>query len=174
MSRNTVYIGFGSNQGNREFKFKEVLKEFGRLSDVTVTKSSSLYETDPVGLSDEGQSFINAVIEAQTDVAPRELMALLRDMESVLGKSPTHRSDLSRTVDLDLLLYGDLKFKDTDLEIPHPRMHTRGFVLAPLAEIAPEVVHPVLECTVRELLKRILPEELQGVRALTVSVATEN
>ena len=173
MSVNTVYIGFGSNMGNREFKFEEVLREFDRSGDISITKCSRLYETDPIGLSDDGAPFVNAVLEAQTDLSPKGLMARLREMELRLGKSPSHRSDLSRTVDLDLLLYGDLEFKDKDLEIPHPRMHIRGFVLVPLADVASDTVHRVLGCTVGELLKRIPPEELLGVRPLTVEVGHE-
>lgn len=168
MSRSTVYIGFGSNLGDRESKFKEALQELDRSGEISVTRSSRLYETEPVALSDQGPSFINAVIEAETDLPPRELMARLRDMELKLGKSPTHQSDLSRTIDLDLLLFGDLKIKETDLEIPHPRMHSRGFVLVPLAELAAHAIHPVLGCTVDELLSKIPAEEIQGVRPLAV------
>jgi 2-amino-4-hydroxy-6-hydroxymethyldihydropteridine diphosphokinase len=174
MAGDTAYIGFGSNLGDRELKFKEVLREFGRLVGISVIRSSRLYETDPVGLSDEGSQFVNAVLAVRTDLSPRELMARLREIERRLGKSPAHRSDLSRSIDLDLLLFGNLSLKGTDLEIPHPRMHTRGFVLVPIAEIAPDVVHPTLDCTVSELLERISPKELQGVRPLAVSIDTEN
>ena len=174
MPGETAYIGFGSNVGDRELKFKEVLRELGRLVGISVIKSSRLYETDPVGLSDEGSQFVNAVLAVRTDHSSRELMARLREIELKLGKSPDHRSDLSRSIDLDLLLFGNLSLKESDLEIPHPRMHTRGFVLVPIAEIAPDAVHPTLDCTVSELLGRISPKELQGVRPLPVSIDTEN
>jgi 2-amino-4-hydroxy-6-hydroxymethyldihydropteridine diphosphokinase len=174
MVGDTAYVGFGSNLGDRELRFKLVLREFGREVGISVIRSSRLYETDPVGLSDEGSKFVNAVLAVQTDLSPRELMARLREIELKLGKSPTHRSDLSRSIDLDLLLFGNLSLKETDLEIPHPRMHTRGFVLVPIAEIAPDMVHPTLGCTVGQLLGRISPKELQGVRPLPVSSDTEN
>lgn len=174
MASSTAYIGFGSNLGNRELKFEEVLREFDRAVGMSVIRSSRLYETDPVGLSDEGSKFVNAVLEVRTDLSPRDLMASLREIELRLGKSPAHRSDLSRTIDLDLLMFGNLSLKETDLEIPHPRMHTRGFVLVPMVEIAPEAVHPILGCTVGELSAQISEDELQGVRPLAVSIDTGN
>jgi 2-amino-4-hydroxy-6-hydroxymethyldihydropteridine diphosphokinase len=174
MFRNKAYIGFGANLGHREFKFREVLQEFERFGDITIVRNSKLYETEPIGLADDGPKFVNAALEALTHLSPHELMAKLREIEIRLGKSPSHKSDLSRTVDLDLLLYGDVKFKDNDLEVPHPRMHKRGFVLVPLAEIAGDAIHPGLDCTVAELLRQISPEELKGVHLLTIAVDSEN
>jgi 2-amino-4-hydroxy-6-hydroxymethyldihydropteridine diphosphokinase len=161
-----VYIGFGSNLGIRELKFKEALHELNRAFGIAIKKSSRLYETDPVDLSDDGPKFLNAVIEIETTLKPRELMQALKAVEMKLGKSPRHRSDQSRHIDLDLLLYGDLIIREDDLNIPHPRMHKRGFVLVPLAEIAPETMHPVSKLTIRELVALIAPEELGTVRAL--------
>jgi 2-amino-4-hydroxy-6-hydroxymethyldihydropteridine diphosphokinase len=161
-----VYIGFGSNLGIRELKFKEALHELDRATEIAVKTCSRLYETDPVDLSDDGPKFLNAVIEIETTLKPRELMQALKAAEMKLGKSPRHRSDQSRHIDLDLLLYGDLVIRESDLSIPHPRMHKRGFVLVPLAEIAPETMHPVSKLTIRELAALIAPEELETVRAL--------
>lgn len=162
----SAYIGFGSNLGDRKAKFQEALRAFEHLPKTGVKASSRLYETDPIGISDRGPKFLNAVILLETDLSPRELIGSMRSIELALGKSVIHRSDKSRVIDLDLLLYGDDHFREEDLEIPHPRMHNRAFVLAPLAELAPNVLIPTLGRTVEDLI-RLLPEgELAGVRHL--------
>ncbi|MGB6064329.1 MAG: 2-amino-4-hydroxy-6-hydroxymethyldihydropteridine diphosphokinase [Desulfomonilaceae bacterium] len=147
-----AYIGFGSNQGDRELKFREALAALAELPVTTVEKHSGLYETEPIGLADNGSKFLNAAVALKTDLSPVELMKMLRVIELNLGKSPTHRSDMSRTIDLDLLLYEDLHISEDGLEIPHPRMHHRAFVLVPLAEIAAEVGHPVLRSAIGKIL----------------------
>jgi len=158
----SAYIGFGSNLGDRESKFKEALRALGDLPDTVIECRSRLYETEPVGLADDGPKFLNGVIALKTTLPPVELVALMRDIELNLGKSPSHQSDMSRTIDLDLLLYGDQHFSGDGLEIPHPRMHHRAFVLAPLAEVAPHVVHPVLGLAIGRLLGLLPPEERAG------------
>ncbi len=159
-----AYIGFGSNMGDREAKFAEVLEALGNLPKTVVQKASRLYETEPVGLIDGGPKFLNAAVVVQTDLGPGELMSRIRDIEVRLGKSPSHRSDLSRVVDLDLLLYGTERLDNGDVQVPHPRMHLRTFVLVPLAEIAPYVVHPLFQCDAEELLGRLPVEEREQVR----------
>jgi len=169
----TVYIGFGSNMGDRQKTFLAAVESLRGLPATTVERCSRLYETDPVGLTDGGKRFLNAVIQLETSLNPTELAAAMREIEGRLGKSPDHRSDESRTIDLDLLLYAEEQVRTDHLEIPHPRMHHRGFVLVPLAEIAAEVYHPVLKCTVEALLRRITREETAQIVPLDESVQAE-
>jgi 2-amino-4-hydroxy-6-hydroxymethyldihydropteridine diphosphokinase len=156
-----AFIAFGSNIGDREAKFLEALESLRELPSTQLVGFSKLYETEPVGISDGGSAFLNGVIELDTNLNHRDLMSVIRDKETALGKSPVHRSDQSRVIDLDLLLYDDLVCKEDEIEIPHPRMHLRAFVLVPLAEIAPEIVHPVFHRTVETLLLE-LPENLES------------
>lgn len=159
-----AYIGFGSNQGDRQAKYEEAVNALNQIRSIIVLKCSRLYETDPVGLVDGGAEFLNGAVAVETDLDPTELMAAMRSIELQLGKSPDHRSDMSRPVDLDLLLYGDETVRQGGITIPHPRMHVRAFVLAPLAEIASEAMHPTLNRSVRSLLEGLSEEEKVDVR----------
>jgi 2-amino-4-hydroxy-6-hydroxymethyldihydropteridine diphosphokinase len=163
-----AYIGFGANLGDKVSKFEEALNAISSLPSTKLTSHSRLYETEPEGLVNGGPKFLNAAIAIETDLEPEELMSAIRDIELQLGKSPHHRGDMSRLVDLDLLMYGDLQLKAESLEIPHPRMHLRAFVLAPLAEIAPKEVHPVLGYTVQELLDRLPVGEIEKARPVAL------
>lgn len=169
----SVYIGFGSNMGDRKKTFFTAVAELRGLPGTTVGKCSRLYETEPVGLADGGNRFLNAVIRLETSLSPTELAAAMRKIEARLGKSPDHRSDESRTIDLDLLLYAEKEVRTDNLEIPHPRMHQRGFVLVPLTEIAAEAYHPVLKCTAEALLRRISREEIAQIAPLEESLEAE-
>ena len=161
-----AYVGFGSNLGERKAKFYEALDAIGRLPGTSVKARSRLYETEPKGLSDNGGDFINAALALETILSPQELLEHLRRIEWRLGKSPGHRSDLSHVIDLDLLLYDEFEIHDNGLDVPHPRLHERAFVLVPLAEIASHVVHPILSQTILALKERLPKKELEGVRAL--------
>ncbi len=146
-----IYIGIGSNLGNREEncrKAVEGLHEHG----IKVLKSSSMIETAPWGI-EEQPKFINMAVEAETRLVPGELLKILKEIESGLGRRPAERWG-PRIIDLDVLFYDDLVMKTTDLEIPHPGIKDREFVLKPLVEIAPDLVHPVFRKTIKELLLR--------------------
>jgi 3-oxoacyl-[acyl-carrier protein] reductase len=163
----TAYIALGSNLGDRRRLLDEALRLLAEHPRVRVTAASSYHETEPVGGPPGQGPYLNAAAELQTDFAPRELLRLLLDVEGRLGRVRAERFG-PRTIDLDLLLYGDTASDDEDLTLPHPRMHERLFVLRPLAEIAPRVRHPRLGLTVRELLGRQRPpgRELTGLRAV--------
>jgi len=159
-----AYIGFGSNLGNRERKFAEALRALGKVPTTAVTAHSGLFETEPVDLLDDGPMFLNAAISVETELSATDLLRHMRQIELALGKSPLHRSDMSRTIDLDLLLYGSELLSEGEVEVPHPRMHLRAFVLVPLAEIAGSAVHPALNRTIEDLVRGLPYEELMKVR----------
>jgi len=143
-----VYIGIGSNLGDRQGNCRRSV-EFLRQRGVRVLKESSLYETRPWGV--EGQpDFINMAVEAGTDIPPQEFLALLKSIEKDMGREEGIRWG-PRLIDLDILLYDGLVLDAPGLKVPHPLMHLRGFVLEPLAEIAPDLVHPVLGKPIREI-----------------------
>jgi 2-amino-4-hydroxy-6-hydroxymethyldihydropteridine diphosphokinase len=158
-----TYVGFGSNLGDRRAKFDAALSALAALPCTTVTGFSALYETAPVGLCDNGSSFLNAAISLDTTLSAADLFAGMQAIELSLGKSPEHRSDQSRSIDLDLLMYGAEAFRSNGIEAPHPRMHLRAFVLVPLREIAAGVVHPSLGKTIEELTELLPASDLVGV-----------
>lgn len=130
----------GSNLGDREGNLRAAVNEVSRH--LAVGRISSLYETDPVGVTDQ-PLFLNLALVAQTDLEPKELLAVVKQVERDVGRRPTIRWG-PRVVDIDILLYGDLVLDAPELTIPHPEMTSRAFVLVPLAEIAPDAVQPVL------------------------------
>jgi 2-amino-4-hydroxy-6-hydroxymethyldihydropteridine diphosphokinase len=161
----TAYIGIGSNLSSKAGSPAETVEAaIAALSDLSkVVARSSLYQTEPVGFTEQPM-FINAVIAVQTGLSPEALLEKLLDIERRFGRD--RKSSIPkgpRMLDLDLLLMDGLTLHTPTLTLPHPALAERRFVLAPLAEIAPEVLHPVLQKTMRELLQE-LPEE--GVRLL--------
>ena len=145
----TAYLGLGSNLGDREANINRALAELDRSGVCTVTRVSSNYETDPVGIPEQ-PDFLNAVAEVETGTAPRDLLAAIRGVERSLGREKTFKWG-PRIIDIDVLLYGDQRLAEENLEIPHPEMHKRAFVLAPIAEIAPWIKHPVLNLTAQQM-----------------------
>jgi 2-amino-4-hydroxy-6-hydroxymethyldihydropteridine diphosphokinase len=152
----TVYLGLGSNLGNREENLEMALKLLGQR--MKVGKISSIYDTAPLGNTEQPR-FLNIACEVCTRLSPEGLLALAKGIEYKMGRHG--RSGEPRPIDVDILLYGDQVIDSPDLKIPHPRMAEREFVLAPLAEIAPAAVHPVTKKKVKEMRNAI--KETQGV-----------
>ena len=148
-SIHTAYVALGSNLGDKEANLRkalELLEERG----VEVVKTSSFICTEPYGVTDQPQ-FLNGVCEVRTSLEPLELLHTLLDIEQEMGRVRLRHWG-ERNIDLDLLLYEDVVMDTPQLKLPHPDMQNRDFVLLPLAEIAPELVHPTLQKTISELV----------------------
>ncbi len=152
-----VYIGVGSNLGDRQANITEALQHL--RSGVSNLRVAGLYDTEPVGYLDQPR-YLNTVAEGETSLGPEQLLELLKNIEHRLGRQPSFRN-APRPIDMDILFLGDVVLDTSALTIPHPRLHERAFVLVPLAELAPELVHPVLGKTVGELLSKV---DRSGVR----------
>jgi 2-amino-4-hydroxy-6-hydroxymethyldihydropteridine diphosphokinase len=135
------YIGVGSNVGDRAGFCRRAVAELGDTTGVKVDAASSLYETAPVGGPPQ-RSFVNLVCRIETVLPPQEILEICKRIERALGREPSDIQWGPRVADLDVLLYGDEKISEPDLEIPHPLMSRRRFVLVPLLEIDPEVTDP--------------------------------
>ena len=149
MPTHTVYLSLGSNLGDRAAQIESALARLAE-ENVRIVKRSSFYETEPVEFLAQGW-FLNIAVEAETELMPRQLLRVIRQIERELGRKRIVRSG-PRTIDIDILLLGANIMSAADLEIPHPRMTERRFVLVPMAEIAPTIRHPVLRLTMTELL----------------------
>jgi 2-amino-4-hydroxy-6-hydroxymethyldihydropteridine diphosphokinase len=136
----TAFIGLGANLDDPAAQVKLAFEELARLPHTILAARSSLYVSAPVGC-DQQPDFINAVAKLETGLSPRALLAALLDIEHLHGRERTFRN-APRTLDLDLLLFGDALFHEQGLAVPHPRMHERSFVLEPLMEIAPDLNIP--------------------------------
>jgi 2-amino-4-hydroxy-6-hydroxymethyldihydropteridine diphosphokinase len=149
MPTHTVYLSLGSNLGDRAVHIEQALTRLHEEG-VRIVRRSSFYQTEPVELKQQGW-FLNIAVEAQTELMPRQLLRVIRYIEREMGRKRIVRSG-PRTVDIDILLFGTEIVNAAELEIPHPRMTERRFVLVPMAEIAPALRHPVMRLTMTELL----------------------
>jgi 2-amino-4-hydroxy-6-hydroxymethyldihydropteridine diphosphokinase len=153
---NLVYLSLGSNVGDREAQLRDAQARLGALGRVVAV--SSVYETEPVEFTEQAW-FLNCVLALETILTPQQLMSAILRIEQEMGRSRILNKG-PRSIDIDILLFGNEIIELQDLTIPHPAMHQRRFVLAPLAEIALEVIHPILKKTIRELLDALPPGQV--------------
>ena len=146
-----VYLALGSNLGDRLANLHAAQEALPPA--VRVLAASPIYETPPWGYADQ-PAFLNQALKVETDLEPQDLLKTLKSLELRLGRTPGPRYG-PRQIDLDILFYDDLVFEASDLTIPHPRIEERAFVLMPLADLAPDLRHPVSGLTVREMLQRV-------------------
>ncbi|MFQ5834693.1 MAG: 2-amino-4-hydroxy-6-hydroxymethyldihydropteridine diphosphokinase [bacterium] len=145
-----VYLGLGSNKGDRLKNIEVALNHLKKK--IAVEKISSFYLTEPVGM--KGEWFVNCVLKGKTEQPPEKLLDTLLQIETRMGRV-RKKKKVSRLIDLDLLLYEDAVVDKVDLAVPHPHLHKRRFVLTPLVEISPNLVHPVLGKSLKEILKEL-------------------
>jgi len=151
--KSIAYLGIGSNIGKREENLTEAVLRVNAADRISVIQRSSYYKTLPVGGPPQ-EDYLNGVIKVETDLSPDECLSALKQVEKDMGRKPAGKNH-PRIIDLDILLYEDTVTDTETLSIPHPRMHERYFVLRGLAEIAPEVMHPVLKKTMKELYETL-------------------
>ncbi|MDD5724418.1 MAG: 2-amino-4-hydroxy-6-hydroxymethyldihydropteridine diphosphokinase [Syntrophales bacterium] len=147
------FLGIGSNMGNPAANCAVAERHISDRGGVTVLRRSSLYRTQPVGFEEQAW-FVNGVIEVRTALRPRPLMDVILGVEDEMGRIRNEKWG-PRIIDIDVLFYGQAVIEEKDLVIPHPRLHERRFVLVPMNEIAPHVIHPAFGVSVRGLLDRL-------------------
>jgi 2-amino-4-hydroxy-6-hydroxymethyldihydropteridine diphosphokinase len=163
--RKTVYLSLGSNVGDRLANLRSAIQRLRVLGEVE--RISSFYDTEPVEFTAQPW-FLNCVVKLDTEKMPKQLLSGILDVEQQMGRRRTQKKG-PRTIDIDILLFGNSVIETKGLTVPHPALHDRRFVLEPLAEIAPDVRHPVFKRTIRELRDALPPG--QAVRKLTDNVS---
>jgi 2-amino-4-hydroxy-6-hydroxymethyldihydropteridine diphosphokinase len=152
---NRAFIGIGSNLGDRAANYREAIQRIAAIPETRVVRQSSIYETEPVG--DLKGAFLNGVVEVETELGPEVLMRRLLAIERIMGrkrvKGKAKRGKYRpRIIDLDLLFYNKETIDTRTVKVPHPRLHERRFVLAPMSELAPALIHPKLNASISEML----------------------
>jgi 2-amino-4-hydroxy-6-hydroxymethyldihydropteridine diphosphokinase len=155
-----IYLALGTNLGERLDNLRAALSAFA--PQICVLEESRVYETEPWGYADQ-PAFLNMVVRAETDLSPRDLLGRLKELEASLGRIPGFRNG-PRLIDLDILFYDNLRLDIPGLVIPHPRLHERAFVLVPLLDVAPNLLHPVLGHSVTQIVENL---DRQGVNLFT-------
>ena len=153
------YLALGTNLGDRLTNFNAAIESFP--TSIVHSQSSNIYETPPWGYTDQ-PAFLNMAVKCETDLDAASLLKRLKQIEVEFGRVESFRWG-PRQIDIDILFYDDLILESESLTIPHPRLHERAFVLVPLADIAPDFMHPVLKKTVRELLEKADSSEIKRV-----------
>src|SRR6185437_8029394 len=156
----TVYLALGANIGERARNLERALDAL-EAEGVHIVRRSSLYETEPRDVRDQPW-FLNLVVEAETILLPRQLLSTIRRIEKNLGRKRVIAKG-PRTIDIDILLFGRFVVDTPELQIPHPRLHERRFVLEPLAELAPELRHPITHRSAREMLGDVMDQQVRRV-----------
>lgn len=152
-----AYIGIGSNLGNKKENYQEARERITKLPKTKIVRESSLYESEPLG--DAKEWYVNGVILIETELKAELLLQKFKNIERAMGRKKVRKRWGARIIDLDILLFDNMILEKKNLKIPHPEMQHRKFVLVPLCEIAPQVVHPVLAMSISELLIHVKDEK---------------
>lgn len=163
MKHVTGFLGFGTNVGDRKKNLVKALTLLNDRPDLTILRTSKIYETEPWGLQNQSK-FLNMVAEISTSISPTELLERVKNLEIYIGRQPGPRFG-PRLIDIDILLIEDQVVDEPDLKIPHERLHERAFVLVPLAELSPESIHPILGSTFASLAEKV--SGLDGINPLS-------
>ncbi|MBF0573512.1 MAG: 2-amino-4-hydroxy-6-hydroxymethyldihydropteridine diphosphokinase [Desulfamplus sp.] len=162
MKTHTVFISIGSNMGDKYANCIMGIEHIKKLNGTEVLEVAQFYKTEPVDYKDQDW-FINSVLKIKTELEPETLMINLKKIEQQLGQYEKKVRFGPRILDLDIIFYGDMVINKDNLIIPHPRMDKRCFVLKPLCDIAPEIIHPILGYSAKELLKEVEDDQEQKI-----------